>query len=248
MKPDELYRTTTGPLFRLLKTPTEPPEAPAGSHDSVVVMRASPKFLKYRLVLLALGSVASFLFFLLFILLAAIQGDEAGLVICVLFLPVVAIGTAIGYIAVRIDYALRYYVLTDRSLRVRAGAFTVRELTLTYANVQNLSLHQGPIQRWLGISDLRLDTAGGGGASHEGKKGRGSSHGASIAGVENAREIRDQIQELMRTHGGGAGLGDPDDTRARRRASTVGAATLAVLREVAGEARALRVAAEARGE
>lgn len=247
MKPDEFYRTTTGPLFRLLKTPTEPPGTPAGSHDSVVVMRASPKFLKYRLVLLALGSVASFLFFLLFIIITAITGDQAGLIICILFLPVVAIGTVIGYIAVRIDYALRYYVLTDRSLRVRSGAFTVRELTLTYANVQNLSLHQGPIQRWLGISDLRLDTAGGGASSKEGKKG-GGAHGASIAGVENAREIREQIRELMRTHGGGAGLGDPDDVQARRRASTIGAATLAVLREVAVEARALRVAAEPRGE
>jgi len=246
MKPDEVYRATTGPLLRLLRTPTEPPEPPAGSHDSVVVMRASPRFLKYRLVLLAIGFSSSLLVFLAFAIAAAATGETSGLVLSVLLLPVTVIAGIVGYLAIRIDYALRFYVLTDRSLRVRHGAFTVRELTLTYANVQNLSLHQGPIQRWLGISDRRIDTAGGGGGAHEGKKGQGSAHGAVIAGVENAREIREQIRALMRRHGGDSGLGDPDDVHRGKRAAQLDTEALAALREVAAEARALRVAVEGR--
>ena len=246
MKGDQLYEASTGAIFRLLKTPTEPPEAPAGSHDSVTVMRASPKFLKYRLVLLAIGAVVALAVCGLFVIIAAVTGDAEALIAPAILFPGVVVGTALGWIGIRIDYALRYYVLTDRSLRVRSGAFVLREQTLTYANVQNLDLHQGPIQRWLGISDLKIDVAGGGGAQH-GKKGIADTHGAKIAGVENAREIREQISELMRIHGG-SGLGDPDDSTKARRPEATSAAMIEVLRELAAEARGLAVAAgRARG-
>jgi uncharacterized membrane protein YdbT with pleckstrin-like domain len=208
-------------------------------------MRASPKFLKYRLVLLALGAVGALGLCGMFVIIAAVSGDAEALIAPAILFPVAVVGAALGWVAIRIDYALRYYVLTDRSLRVRSGAFVVREQTLTYANVQNLDLHQGPIQRWLGISDLRIDVAGGG-ASQQGKKGIPDPHGAKIAGVENAREIREQISELMRLHGG-SGLGDPDDPSRPGRSAAASPALVAVLREVAAEARGLAAAAKARG-
>ena len=38
----------------------------------------------------------------------------------------------------------------------------VREMTVTFANIQNAPVNQGPIQRALGIADLQVETAGGG--------------------------------------------------------------------------------------
>ena len=44
-----LYEACKGLVLAVMKTPGEPPEAPAGSHASVQVFRASPRYLSYRL-------------------------------------------------------------------------------------------------------------------------------------------------------------------------------------------------------
>ena len=149
----------------------------------------------------------------------------------------------VTYALVRLDYEMRWYVVTDRSLRIREGIASVREMTMTFANVQNLTIQQGPIQRLLGISDLRVRTAGGGsGAKDEedGDKEAKSMHVGYLRGVDNAQEIRDSILARLRSVKG-AGLGDPDDESVST--DVVPAATgdlLSAARELLGEARALR--------
>ena len=41
---------------------------------------------------------------------------------------------------------MRYYIVTDRSQRVRQGAWLLREMTITHANLQNHRLVQGPVE------------------------------------------------------------------------------------------------------
>ena len=43
--------------------------------------------------------------------------------------------------------------------------FKVQEKTMTFSNVQNVSIRQGPMQRLFGIADLEVRTAGGGSSS-----------------------------------------------------------------------------------
>ena len=74
----------------------------------------------------------------------------------------------VSFLLLRLDWKLRWYLVTDRSLRIREGIRRVREMTLTFANVQNLQIQQGPIERILGISNLQVTTAGGGGSSTPG--------------------------------------------------------------------------------
>lgn len=139
----------------------------------------------------------------------------------------------VTYAMVRLDYEMRWYIVTDRSLRIREGIASVREMTMTFANVQNLAIRQGPIQRLLGISDLRVRTAGGGSGdkdSEQDDKDAKSMHVGYLRGVDDARGIRDTILARLR-RGKGAGLGDPDDE---------GGDLLAAARELLGEARALR--------
>ena len=113
----------------------------------------------------------------------------------------------------RLDYEMRWYIVTDRSMRLREGIFGVREMTFTFANVQNIAIRQGPLQRLLGIADVVVRTAGGGGGSteqgeyqHAGKP----MHVGTLRAVDNAEMVRDLILERLRRLRD-AGLGDPDD-------------------------------------
>lgn len=116
------------------------------------------------------------------------------------------------YAALRLDYELRWYMVTDRSLRIRNGVWRVQEITMSFANLQQVELSQGPIQRLLGIADVKVESAGGGGAAnprHHHQIGD-SMHTGFFHGVENATEVRDLILERLRRFRE-TGLGDPDE-------------------------------------
>jgi hypothetical protein len=133
----------------------------------------------------------------------------------------------------RLDYELRWYILSDRALRIREGIITVKEQTMTFANVQQVGVKQGPLQRLLGIADVHVTSAGG--AAKSADPYGASSHGAHdcyFRGVDNAGEIRDAIRARVRLHRD-AGLGDPDD--AHEAGDAVDAA-----RELLHQVRALR--------
>ena len=115
--------------------------------------------------------------------------------------------------AVRLDYDLRQYVVTDRALRTRTGAIVVSEATITFANVQDVEISQGPVQRWLGIADVIVHTAGGGGnVKHE--RGGGVIHRGAFVGIDRPQEVRDFVLERIKAFRD-AGLGDPDDPTRR---------------------------------
>ncbi len=151
----------------------------------------------------------------------------------------------VTYAMVRLDFELRWYLVTDRSLRIRTGIATVKESTMSFANVQQVVVTQGPLQRLLGLADVRVQSAGGGGDTHE-QKGGESLHTGVFHGVSNAHEIRDLILERLRQFRE-TGLGDPDEPG--RAASAPGGAdaaaspppaALAAAHELLAEARALR--------
>jgi len=158
-------------------------------------------------------------------------------------LAALVVQAPVTYMMVRLDYEMRWYIVTDRSLRIREGVASIREMTMTFANVQNLSIEQGPIQRLLGISDLRVRTAGGGSGDEDkehGDKEAHSMHVGYLRGVDQAEEIRDSILARLRRLKD-SGLGDLDDASAAHGpAPARGAGLLAAAREVLDESRALR--------
>lgn len=155
------------------------------------------------------------------------------------------------YAMVRLDFEMRWYIVTDRSLRIREGIMRVREMTMTFANIQNVTIEKGPVQRLLGIADVKVRSAGGG--SDDGESG-GSEKSASMhigyfRGVDNAQEIRQLVFERLRRMKS-AGLGDPEDAaedwRSSRPAEAPGL-SLGAAHAVLAEARALRGVVEGRG-
>ncbi len=153
------------------------------------------------------------------------------------------------FAAVRMDWELRWYIVTDRSLRIRAGLWSLQESTMSFANLQQVEVTQGPLQRLLGIADVRVQSAGGGGGAHgKGQEMADSLHTGVFHGVDNAQEIRDLILDRLR-HFRQAGLGDPDDAHASAPAGTAsavapatadGSDAVAAAHELLAEARALR--------
>ena len=110
---------------------------------------------------------------------------------------------------------------------------------MSFANIQQVEIRQGPVQRLLGLADVHVRSAGGGGdmAHAEGHGAEKSLHLGIFQGVDNAIEIRDLILERLRRFRE-AGLGDPEEGRAADAPSS--ASVEAAVRELLGEARALR--------
>ena len=243
-----MYKSFREFCERLLRIPPAP-EPPPGDEGSTRVFRAAPNYYKYRLVIWGLTTLGS-LVVLLPAMIAPLVGF-AGLArrenpwaFLLLLIPSVLIVAwlliALFRLAmVRLDFEKRWYVVTDRSFRVREGVVFVREMTVTFANIQNISISQGPIQRAVGIADLRVDTAGGGGATH-GKHPGANLHTAWFRGIDNANEVRALIQQRLGRLKD-SGLGDHDEASAPHR-DALSPEVFTALREIHAESCALRSA------
>ena len=226
-------------VLRILRIPPDP-SPPAGALGSLRVFRAGRNYYRLRFWIWAIKHALALVAFLvtLFVLHQALHSGfdsvhrrlvakgkrQAAAAMdhaesYVWLLPVfecLGFGFAFlqlpfSYALIRLDYEQRWYLVTDRSLRLRYGLWNVREMTLSFANVQQITLRQGPVQRLLGLGDLVVTTAGGG-SLPTGEHGRVQTpwHSGILHSVDNAEEIRDLIQKrlrLLKT----AGLGDADD-------------------------------------
>jgi len=230
-------------LLRILRVPPEP-KPPEGGRV-IRVFRAAPSYFRMKLVLWGvkqLAALAGLVAGMIFV--SAVLSElsnpwarfgltAAEVIAWTLFLGQLPFSLAVLWL----DFDMRWYILSDRSLRIREGVLSVREKTLTFANIQQISIHQNPLQRLLGIHDVQVSTAGGGagGGKHGGDAVGESMHEAYFRGVENAEEIRNAIKERVRVHRD-AGLGDPDEPAPSLPAPDVHAAAL----ELRDEMRALR--------
>ncbi|MGD9253769.1 MAG: PH domain-containing protein [Holophagae bacterium] len=244
------------PVLRLLRVPPAP-QPPAGARDTVRVFRASRKYLRLKLLgwgvsqLLTLAGVVAAIVVLHLMATGRIEvlqdlphraivlrlmgwAEFLGVAFFVIQLP-------FSLLPVILDWELRWYTVTDRSLRIREGVWKVNELTMTFANIQEVSIRQGPLERLFGISNLRVRTAGGGqrNPNDPGSEEK-SGHIGYFRGVDDAPGIRDLILERLKRLRD-AGLGDPEQPAVEVAPHD---ATIDAARELLEEARALRQAAE----
>ncbi len=229
---DALFRL----VLALLRLPPEPAD-PAGAPGSLRVLRASPRYVAYRLfrrwgwlVVLVLIEESFWT--------KAVHDKFAAR-----FLAFLAIaGALLDTLHLSLELRARSYKLTDRALRTREGLMNVREMTMTFANVQNVTIARGPLQGVFGISDLVIKSAGGSGGSGANREiGRKDMHTVHFRGLPNAEEVRDLVLARLK-QARDAGLGDGDDATAPP--SSVARDESELLRAVVDEARAFREAAE----
>jgi membrane protein YdbS with pleckstrin-like domain len=243
-----MYERLKATLLSLLKVPPEPHD-PMGDVHSLRVFRAAPGYLQYITVGWIISQVAVFTAAVLLVApigvaLAAASGLLAiGLIALIVLTAVLVLCEVfVTYFSLRLSYEMRWYKVTDRSLRIRDGVWNVNEMTLTFANIQNISITQGPLERLFGISDVRVQTAGGGGGSSSGPHGKSDGSGSNLhvavfRGVDNPEEIRNLMLDRLRSVRS-TGLGDPDDSHV----PVPSVDTLSLLAALRDEARALRKA------
>jgi putative membrane protein len=129
-------------------------------------------------------------------------------------------------------HTMRYRFEAD-GVKMRWGILFRREVSLTYARVQDIHLTSNLVERWLGLAEVKLSTASG-------------STGAEMT-IEGLREfelVRDFLYAKMR--------GGRDKPAAPRAAAPGGgedglAAVAAALRQVSEDLRAVRAVLERRG-
>lgn len=248
-----MYNLFRDSAERLLRIPPQP-LPPAGDEASKRVFRAAPAFYKYRVLIWALRTIFAAAFALVIVIVpnALVWSSKrtppfVSVIVLALTLfafSIILLHALFSFAVLRLDYEKRWYLVTDRSLRIREGVLTVREMTVTFANIQNLSITQGPIQRALGIADLKVETAGGGRGAGNKKELGPDLHTAWFRGIDNAAEVKELIQERLRALKD-SGLGHHEEAHLANpaRGSLGNDSVLAALRALAEEARALRLAA-----
>jgi membrane protein YdbS with pleckstrin-like domain len=228
-------------VLDLVKVPKEP-QPPAGDASSIRVFRASPNYYRYKRWIWAIGQAGALIGLigsLVAVYFAGRAVDEPLFstvmgIVEVLAVLVYVVQLPVSLAIMRLDYELRWYILSDRALRIREGILIVKEQTMTFANVQQVGIRQGPLQRLLGISDVHVTSAGGASKAAEAQAGASSSgHEGYFRGVDNPGEIREAIRRRVQMHRD-AGLGDPDDVHEGQ--------AIEAAHELLTEVRALRAA------
>lgn len=244
-------------LLDFLRVPAEPEPPRGSSPEELRVFRAAPAYLRYKLLGWALRQMLALLG-LAFVLAASYSEEAAGWIDNIPVAPIRSVLEVItsfggplellaltifltqlpfGFLLVLLDWENRWYMVSDRSLRIREGVWKIVEQTMTFSNIQNVAVRQDPLQRWFGIAEVEVRTAGGGSSesSPDKKAQHGNLHLAYFRGVDNAADIRDLIlAHLKRARA--AGLGDPDDAAGPETSDSA----LEAAREILSEARRLR--------
>lgn len=228
-----LYRGIWRILVDWFRVPAQPPDLPVRPGETVERFHPSPGFLRYLKLWFWLALVAIDIWFLAAWIASFFVSRWLGIALTPVFLAVAVLPEVLAYVAIHLRYDSTWYVLSGRSLRIRRGIWTIHETTITFENVQDVNIKQGPVQRVFGISDVVVETAGGGGNS-TGEGESFSSHTGLIEGVDNTARIRDLIMARVR-QSRSAGLGD--EAREHHEASRSAAPGwtaehVAVLREI----------------
>lgn len=229
-----VYEGIWGVLSQWFRVPRDPPQLPAQEGEHVESFRPAVGFLKY---LKLQFWIALFLIDALILggwLVLLVASPLIGVLLAIPALALAILPDIIAYVAIHLRYDTTWYVVSDRSVRIRRGIWIIHETTITFENVQNVSVQQGPVQRWFGIANVYIETAGGGGHSPQGKEGMGSmlSHQGLIEGIGDAPRIRDLLLSRV-GHSRSAGLGDevPDPRRSSERWTAEHCAALRDIRD-----------------
>lgn len=233
-------------LWRVLvdwfRVPGDPPTLPVRAGDHLESFRPALSFLRYLKLWFWIVCLAIDITLTIGYLAATIALIIAGLWwVALLLLPIalaiIIVPDIFAFVAVHLRFDTTWYVMTDRSLRIRRGIWTIHETTITFENVQNMKVQQGPVQRAFGISNLIVETAGSGGGGDSSKQGLNLANRGIIEGIADADRLRDLILPRLR-QSRSAGLGDEDEDE-RRSAAAWTPDHLAVLRDIRDELAAM---------
>jgi len=223
------YRGVWAVLRRWFRVSDEPPTLPTPGGEPLAVFRPAPGYLRYLTLQFWVALLLIDGLILLGWIAIVVNEPVIGAMLALPMLIIAVVPDVIAYVVLHLRYDTMWYVMSDRSLRLRHGVLVVHEMTFTFENVQNVSVQRGPLQQYFGIANVIVQTAGGGGAAHPAMAGAG--HVGVLCGVANADALRDTI--LARVNASRtAGLGDERHGKSLDHGGAFTAAHIAVLREI----------------
>lgn len=177
-----------------------PPEAPWGRPASLRVVQPGRGYVRMRRWRWAISTVVALAAILLSMFgIEFIDFGDFGRFIHRIILPfeilalvILPVQAAVSFVLLHLDAHYRWYLLTDESLRLREGLWTVREMTISLPNIQHVGLRQGPFERLFGVANVEVRTAGGG-SREAGEDVETCLHIGLLSGVEHAESVRDDI-------------------------------------------------------
>ena len=87
-------------------------------------------------------------------------------------------------------YHTMRYAFDEEGVHMRWGILFRKEINLTYARIQDIHITSGPLQRWLGLANVHIQTASGSAGAE-----------MTIEGLREFEAIRDFLYARMRgTH------------------------------------------------
>jgi membrane protein YdbS with pleckstrin-like domain len=202
-----VYRGIWRVLAEWFKVPQEPPTLPTRPGEHLERFKPSPGLLRYLKLFFWIALAAVDLICLVLWIASFAASPVVGAALTPVIIILLVLPEVIAYLAIHLRYDSTWYVLSDRSVRIRWGIWTITETTITFENVQDVKVEQGPVQRYFGISDIVIQTAGGGGAAGPHGTTTTPMHVGRLEGVDDAQRIRDLIMNRVR-RSRSAGLGD----------------------------------------
>ncbi len=123
-------------------------------------------------------------------------------------------------------YQTLRYSLDAEGITVRWGIFFRREVSLTYARIQDIHLSSNVVERWLGLARIQIQTASGNAQAE-----------ITIEGIPEFEAMRDFLYSKMRGSRERAVPASPAAHATAEGSDALGE----TLREIASEVRALRL-------
>jgi membrane protein YdbS with pleckstrin-like domain len=203
-----IYKGVWGVLASWFNVPQEAPTLPSVHGEEIRSLKPSRQYLQYRKLYFWVGLTLFDALLTLGWIGIMVANPIVGAILFPIYLVVAVVPDIIAYVAIHLRYDTTWYVLSERSMRIRRGIWIIHETTITYENIQNVGIHQGPIERYYGIATLTVKTAGGGGGGGKGEhSGMAGAHVGIIEGITDAKELRDAIMTKV-DRSRSAGLGD----------------------------------------
>ena len=113
-----------------------------------------------------------------------------------LIIPVFVI---LCFIWAKLTYRYYKYELTEAGFRKESGVIYKRYVTIPYDRIQNVDIYRGILARFLGLSDLQIQTAGASAVvGRYGAFGMGAEGRLPAISKETAEELRDEV--VRRAH------------------------------------------------
>lgn len=127
-------------------------------------------------------------------------------------------------------YETMQYRFDAEGIHMRWGILFRRQINLTYARIQDIHLTSGLIQRWLGLADIKIQTASG-----------SSDAEMTLEGLMEFEAVRDFLYTRMRGYRDRSSAAQEEPARA---GGDDTAQVVALMRDAIHELRATRIAIE----